>query len=94
MIAIRPERAEDGEAIFGVHASLNEDSSFACSGIGTSMHVNCCASLDAVPYSVRDGARMECWDCLPAIAEGMGGADTNMASWPPIALVGHRINIA
>ena len=81
-------------AIFGVHASLNEDSSFACAGMGTSMHVNCCASLDAVPYSVKDGARMVCRDSIPTFDSAMMSPEARLASWPPIALVGHNINIA
>lgn len=81
-------------SIFGVHASLNEDSSFACSGMGTSMHVNCCASLDSVLYSVKDGARMECWDSVPSYDTALLSSEVRLASWPPIALVGHRINIA
>lgn len=81
-------------AVFGVHASLNDDSSFACSGPGTSMHVKCCASLDATPYSVRDGARMVCMDSVPPFESAFVPPEARLSSWPPIALVGHAINIA
>lgn len=58
---------QDGAAVAlgGVQTLWNSECGFNCTGLGSSMHLTCCVSLDVLPYRQGEGGLLSCNQCSP-----------------------------